>query len=150
LTESAQEWQRLGRDEGLLYRGARLAEAIEWRHRQELALNELERAFLDASAALRARERRAAQQRVQFTIGGLIVGLAVISILALVSLAQRDMALNEAGARAVAEGRALSERDAAEQARAVSFSRELAASALAQLPVDPELGVLLASEAVRV
>ena len=50
LTEAANEWQRLGRDEGVLYRGARLVEAVEWRASNEGGLNELERSFLDASA----------------------------------------------------------------------------------------------------
>ena len=31
LTEAAQDWHRANRDGGLLYRGARLAEALEWR-----------------------------------------------------------------------------------------------------------------------
>ena len=39
---------RCGRDDGALYRGARLAEAREWRDAREPALNELEREFLDA------------------------------------------------------------------------------------------------------
>lgn len=41
LNEAAQEWQREQRDEGLLYRGARLAVAWEWRARNEAKLNEL-------------------------------------------------------------------------------------------------------------
>ncbi len=63
LTEAAQEWQRLNRDEGVLYRGARLAEALEWRERNEAALNELERDFLNASVELR--EREAADREAQ-------------------------------------------------------------------------------------
>jgi hypothetical protein len=57
LTEAASEWRHAGRDEGLLYRGARLAEALEWWGPREAILNETERAFLNASAALQARER---------------------------------------------------------------------------------------------
>ena len=30
LSEAAQEWQKLDRDPGELYRGARLAQALEW------------------------------------------------------------------------------------------------------------------------
>src|SRR4029450_5673126 len=56
LTEAAEEWEHLERDEGLLYRGARLAEALEWRGPNEDVLNEMERAFLDASVALRDHE----------------------------------------------------------------------------------------------
>ena len=50
ITESSAEWVRLARDEGLLFRGARLAEAVEWREEHEALLNDDERAFLDASA----------------------------------------------------------------------------------------------------
>jgi hypothetical protein len=36
LTESAQSWERLGRDPGELYRGARLTAALEWVDRGRL------------------------------------------------------------------------------------------------------------------
>src|SRR5262245_32474108 len=42
------------------------------------------------------------------------------------------------------------ERNAAVQARAEAFSRELAANAIVQLPFDPELSILLATEAMRI
>ncbi len=56
LNDAAQEWQRENRDEGLLYRGARLAVALEWRARNEGRLSELEREFLVASESLKVRE----------------------------------------------------------------------------------------------
>jgi len=65
LTEAAREWERLRRDDGLLYRGARLAEALEWRALQEDSLNSQERAFLDASVALATREEEAERARQQ-------------------------------------------------------------------------------------
>jgi CHASE2 domain-containing sensor protein len=61
LREAAQEWQRLGRDPELVHRGALLAEAVEWRKDHEQDLNDLERAFLDASLELQVRQRRAAR-----------------------------------------------------------------------------------------
>ena len=48
ITESAAEWQRLGRDESALWRGVRLSQAGEYRARHEDSLNDLERQFLDA------------------------------------------------------------------------------------------------------
>ena len=59
LTEAATEWQRERRSEDFLYRRARLAQAVEWREVNETSLNELERAFLDASIA---REKRADEE----------------------------------------------------------------------------------------
>jgi hypothetical protein len=63
VTEAAQEWQRLNRDEGVLYRGARLAQALEWREHHEAMLNELEREFLDASVMEKAREENEERER---------------------------------------------------------------------------------------
>jgi formylglycine-generating enzyme required for sulfatase activity len=62
LTEAAQEWQRLNRDTGVLYRGARLVEALEWREKSEAELNPLEREFIDASVAIKAREEEAEKE----------------------------------------------------------------------------------------
>jgi hypothetical protein len=55
ITEAAEEWQRSNRDHDLLYRGARLIQAQEWRARREAELNPLEREFLDASIVLKQR-----------------------------------------------------------------------------------------------
>jgi hypothetical protein len=63
VTEAAQEWQRLKRDEGGLYRGALLAQAQEWRGQHEEDLNDLEREFLDASVALKAHQEQEREDR---------------------------------------------------------------------------------------
>jgi WD40 repeat protein len=63
LTEAAGEWARLGREEGELYRGARLAAAGEWEASHSEALNPLEREFLAASRELA--EREAAEREAQ-------------------------------------------------------------------------------------
>jgi hypothetical protein len=66
ITETAAEWQRSNRDNDLLYRGARLVQAQEWRTRHEVELNPLEREFLDASIELKQRleeHERELQQR---------------------------------------------------------------------------------------
>jgi len=66
LTEAAQEWLQLHRDQDVLYRGARLSAAREWAEAHADELNVLEREFLDASKALAEREvaeREAQQQR---------------------------------------------------------------------------------------
>ncbi|MBI4285092.1 MAG: hypothetical protein HY670_04215, partial [Chloroflexi bacterium] len=146
LTEAVHEWQRLGRDEEMLYRGARLAEAVEWRERNEAALNELEREFLNASVGLQIKERRAAQRRVQLTVGGLITALVLISIFAFIAFHQSRIADQQRDA-------ALKARDAAEQSGRIALSRlsrELAMISTSQLLIDPELSALLAIEAARV
>jgi tetratricopeptide (TPR) repeat protein len=65
ISEGAQEWQRANRDDELLYRGTRLAQAQEWRERNEPELNPLERKFLDASAALKQRLEQQERERQQ-------------------------------------------------------------------------------------
>jgi WD40 repeat protein len=127
LTEASHEWRELGRDPGALYRGARLAEAEEWRAARDKELNDLERAFLDASVAQRDQEQRARRRRVQLTVAGLAAALLVISAFAIVAWTQGVEAARQ---------------------RDVAVSRELAAEAGSQIPLDPELGVLLAREAL--
>ena len=66
LTDAAGEWERLGREPGELYRGARLATAGEWAKAYGEALNPLESEFLAASQELARRrevEREARRQR---------------------------------------------------------------------------------------
>ena len=62
LSSAAQEWQRLGRDEGALYRGSRLAEAREWSKHTHLRPTDLETGVprREPSVAERANVVRAA------------------------------------------------------------------------------------------
>ncbi len=90
LTESAHSWERLGRDEGELYRGARLTAALEWVERAHPDLNPLEREFLDASRELHQREEREAHARARrlrllatvasalFVVAAVVGGLAAV------------------------------------------------------------------------
>lgn len=66
LTEYAQTWIELGRDSDALYRGARLAQAIEWAEENSDDLSLLEKEFLTVSqqeVEKAEREREAARQR---------------------------------------------------------------------------------------
>jgi WD40 repeat protein len=66
LTEAALAWQKLGREPGSLYRGARLVEAGEYAEAHGDILNPLEREYLTASqeaVAAEAAEREALRQR---------------------------------------------------------------------------------------
>jgi hypothetical protein len=84
LTQVATEWDLYGRDEGLLYRGARLA---TWDTRGLERLNTLERAFLTASRRRRTRERAARRRQVQLAATSLICALIAVSLLAATALA---------------------------------------------------------------
>jgi hypothetical protein len=67
LTEATQAWDKLDRDPGALYRGARLIAARDWadRNGHRAELNPLEQAFLEASIAGETRERDVAHRRAQ-------------------------------------------------------------------------------------
>ncbi len=65
ISEAAEEWHRSNRDNDLLYRGARLVQAQEWRERNELEFNPVEREFMDASMALKQRLEQQEKERQQ-------------------------------------------------------------------------------------
>jgi WD40 repeat protein len=111
LAEAATAWRRSGQDRGDLYRGARLAAALDWSNgRTDLSPDE--RAFLAASD----RDRRRTTRR----LWGLVAGLASLLAIALV-----------AGVIAVIS------RGEAQDQRNVALSRQYAAESLAQAHVDP-------------
>jgi DNA-binding SARP family transcriptional activator/WD40 repeat protein len=94
LADAARDWDERGRDPSDLYRGARLAVALEWRAGHEPELNTTERAFLDASRS--AGER--AQRRLRMVLAGVAALLAVAIVGGLVALHQRSSARSEARA----------------------------------------------------
>ncbi len=74
IREDAAEWRRYGRSVDRLYRGTQLAEALSWRERSLLSLDE--EAFLQASAAEQAGQRRRYTRRV------VLIGLAGLGLTA--------------------------------------------------------------------
>jgi WD40 repeat protein len=164
LTEAAQEWERLGRDPGSLYRGARLGQALEWAASKPVEMNLQEWTFLDASKkqaeqeeaereAQRQRELVAAQKLAEaerrratilrwVAIGSSILLVAMIG-LALFAFSQRTAAEN-------ARVEAVAQRDIVENERRIAFTRELSVNAVNNLNVDPERSILLALQAVSV
>lgn len=129
LTEAATGWERLGRDDGALYRGAALTEAAAWAERDQGTTNALERVFLAASLDARAAAQRGRVRRMRLVASALGVGLLVAGGLTVFAFAQ--------SARLAGEVR-------------VTTARELAAAAIANLEVDSERSLLLALEAVEV
>ena len=135
LIGAAREWDRSGRDPGELYRGARLTGALDWARDHHADLNELEREFLKASRAAAEREvadarRRAEREaRTSRRLRGLLAGLAVVLVLAL-----------------VAGGLALTLRGRAERQALVADAGRLGALALTEDELDRSL--LLARQAV--
>ena len=121
LAGALQEWERLKRDEGVLLRGGRLAEAERWLGERGQDLSADERVFIEASIGLSKRERETARQRAHIVMAGLVVGLLIFMGLAFLARQQRNDAV----------------------------SRQLAIVAVNRLELEPELGLLLAMEAVK-
>lgn len=151
LTDAAQEWDASDRDSGLLYRGARLVQSIEWTQTHHNDVNLLEQEFLEASQALVEMENfeREAQQRRELEtaqklaeteraraedqifsnkrlrLRAIFLAFSVILMGVLVAIVllfwQRTI-----------------------QANHLAKSRELAAAAINNLQIDPERSALLA------
>ena len=94
LTLAARDWTEGGRDRSELYRGARLASALEWRTEHDPELNLAERQFLDASRAAGERARR----RAHFALAGVVALLVIATIAAVFALDGRGRARAEARA----------------------------------------------------
>jgi WD40 repeat protein/DNA-binding SARP family transcriptional activator len=128
LVEAAREWQDAGRDPSYLPHESRLAQLEAWAGATDLALTAGERAFLaEARAAADAAARRRGRRR-RATLAG--------------------FALLAAGASAFAVFALVLRKEARDDAR-LATARQLAASAQANLDVDPERGILLAIEAAE-
>ena len=124
LTEAVREWEESGHAADLLYTGVRLA---SWKERDLSDLNDSEFAFLQASRDRERREHEAGRRRLRIGLGALIGAVVVISAVAAVAISQRNAA--------------------ARQER-LAVSRELAAKAVVQLPIDPRRALLLARRAL--
>lgn len=130
LTAAATAWDQLAQDSGELYRGQRLAAALDW-----LAIgppiSALERRFVDESREV---EKRAVERQVR-TNRRLRRRLTLTAVTLVVALI--------AGATAFIQGRrATSARDRAEVSRIAAVSRSLTER-------QPDVGLLLAAEAYR-
>ena len=100
LTVTADTWETLGRPDSELYRGVRLARALEWRAGPHPELTTTERDFLDAGAVLAEAEERsaAAQARQQRRlIRRLRIVLAGATALLVAALAAGGVAVRQRG-----------------------------------------------------
>ena len=95
ITQAATEWDATGRDQGELYRGARLAAALDWTADHAPDLNEREREFVSESSKLSEEESRRARrtnQRLRALLAGVAVLLAAALAGGIFALVQRGEA----------------------------------------------------------
>lgn len=155
LTETAQEWDNSGRDPSGLYRGARLAQALEWAAAHADNINALEHVFLDTSQSLAESEEREREEQRQRELASAqrLIEAEQVRIEEQISanrrLRQRAAFLAVALIIASALGiTALTFGQRTVQAERLATSRELAAAAVTNLQVDAERSVLLALAAL--
>ena len=130
ITDAAAEWDAAGRDQGELYRGARLAAALDWVGDHSLELNEREREFVTESRELSEHETRRTR-RTNRRLRALLAGVAVLL------------------AAALAGGIfALLQRGEARDAETAQVAQRLGAQALVDEDLDRSL--LLARQAVAI
>jgi WD40 repeat protein len=95
ITRAAADWEGAGRDQGELYRGARLAAALDWSTDHAFELNELEREFVTESREASERETKRARRtnrRLRALLAGVAVLLAAAVVGGLLALVQRGEA----------------------------------------------------------
>ena len=133
---AADAWEGMGRPESELYRGVRLAQALEWRSGAEPALTAVERAFLDTSLERERAETETTEQQLRQQtrqnrrLRALLAGSAALLVVAMV-----------AGLLAFRQA------NRADRAAVVADARRVGAQALVTDDVDRSL--LLAVEGVR-
>jgi len=156
LTDSAQEWQTSNRENDILYRGARLAQALEWASTHQDEMNDLEREFLAESRAYAEREaiekeaRRQRELEAAQKLAEVEGKRAEEQAHAASQLRKRAVYLRLAFLAAVLLAIAAGFFGVQSQsASEVAASRELAAASVSNLESDPERSILLALEAVK-
>ncbi|MEX2553598.1 MAG: protein kinase [Actinomycetota bacterium] len=137
IESAAHEWDRRSRDPDLLYRGAPLASALEWRRLLEEPPPEPSRSFLAAAEAARDAEEEAKSSELHRRASVRRRVLTALSALAALALLTSVVAL-------VAFGRSRTEARRANN----QLVRNLAASSMEQSAADPFLATVLATEAL--
>ncbi len=152
----AREWDTAGRPGSRLLRGSDLAAAERWLGEPGRGVEPtaLQRQYVLAS-------RQAASRRQRLLVATAVVALAIVAVLGVLALLQRNDARDQRQTAIEQRGIAEEQRQVAEEQRAeadtqrqqaveqrdLARSAALASAALAQLDVDPELSLLLSSEA---
>lgn len=134
LTEAARGWQATDCDPGALYRGVRLAAAVEWADTlgRRAELNQSEQRFLDTSVEAVEAERRSERRRAR-RLRRLAVALSVLVLVT--------------GTTTVYS---VQQRRAADQARNLAVSRQIAGTADRLRGSDPAMAAQLAVAAYRI
>jgi DNA-binding SARP family transcriptional activator/WD40 repeat protein len=149
LSSTADAWESLGRPDSELYRGVRLARALDWWTSSGATLTRAERDFLEAarsqaeveeqSAAVRAREQARLIRRLRLVLAGALVLLLIAVAGGAVAFTQRERADDNAAAAAASEVQAVARRAGASALVASDIDTSLLL-AVAGMRLDPSTG----------
>ena len=151
LRDSAATWVELDGDDGALYRGARLEQAVQLagsradlpQTEHDFLIASVERRDADArESAERAERQERANRRLRAQLGVIVVALVAALVVGFVAVGQRREADSQ---RRDAEA----QRIEANTQRSTAIGRELAAAAEANVLDDPERSILLALAAIE-
>ncbi|HEY0497194.1 MAG TPA: BTAD domain-containing putative transcriptional regulator, partial [Kutzneria sp.] len=131
LAQDARSWHRDGRDDSGLYRGAKLAIALNWAP-DDGSLAPIERELLEASRSRESSEQRAAVRQTR-RLRQLVAALTVLLLVAVASMVF-----------------AFVERNTAWQQRADALSGQVALRANSMQAADPALAAQLSLVAYRI
>jgi DNA-binding SARP family transcriptional activator/WD40 repeat protein len=143
LATAAGAWDHEGRDPAELYRGARLAVALEWSAGHASELNQIEADFLARSTQESQREVLA-QRRRNRQLRALLAGAGVLLILAVTAGVIAGVQRSHARRAAVAARHSAS---VAQRSATAALAQSLGAQAISEPQIDRAL--LLAVEGVR-
>ncbi len=128
LAIQVDDWRKADEVPELLIRGSRLAEAGRWLEERAQELTPDTQRFIRTGLEQQDQERLETERRRRWLTNTAAIAALVFLFLGITALYQWRTAL---------------------QKSQIAFSRDLASNALSQLSIDPELGVLLAREAVE-
>jgi WD40 repeat protein len=144
ITQAATEWDEADRDQAELYRGARLAAALDWSADHALELNELERQFMGESREASEKETKRVR-KTNRRLRGLLIGVAVLLAAA---IAGGIFAVLQRGEARDAAAEARNSAAQARGAETAQLAQRLGAQALVEEDLD--LSLLLARQAVAI
>jgi WD40 repeat protein len=130
LIEAAREWSEGGEDPADLYRGARLASAMDWTAQHTFELNEQERNFLEHSREATVAESERAHRMNRRLKGS----LAAVAVFLVISLVGASLALHQ--------------RTRARHETTIAESKRLAAEAVAETDLHRSVDLALAGLAL--
>ncbi len=152
LADAVAGWEAAGRAAADLYRGSRLETATEVAERRPAALNESERAFLDAGsaeAALVARREKRRRNLMRSAVVGLACLLIAAVVAGLLAVGQSRRAEDETRTAREQRVEAVRQAQRADEAAVAERVERLMAESRFRQGDEIDLSILLALEAMR-